>query len=168
MYTTHPIVESCVRANTERPRRSKPISYKKLLPYTIKTLRFLIACAQRREFTTYKDLSREIGAGSPRNANWGFGAVVWILQALENEEKFSNVKFPNITTIVRKSGKDEAGLGVYKWENLTDKPAKEQDRWLKAETDKVFEFPRWGEVLPYLEIEADECAPQRTAAKLIR
>lgn len=155
MPETDHILELCVRQSVDA-RRSKKIGYEKLLPYTIKTLQYLIACAQAGGLTTYKEVSAEIGAGSPQNANWAFGTIFRILEALERNPKFSGCRIPNITAIVKKSGMEASGIGVYRQPNLEHKPKEDQDRWLANERKESFTFKRWDEVLSYLRIEPME------------
>jgi len=97
-------------------------------------------------------VSDATGAGSPQNANWGFGPIVLVLDSLAEISKFSG-GIPNITTIVRNTGKPTIGLGVFKHAQLEDGSKSDKDAWLKSERKQVFRFKRWDEVLSFLEIQ---------------
>jgi hypothetical protein len=149
MENIHTIVEKSVR-DSVAASRSKPISYEKLLPYTINTLRFLVACAQKEKLPTYQEVTNEIRAGSAQNANRGFGSIIRILNTLTLEAKFSGLLIPDITTIVRNTGKQTSGSGIFKRVELENKKPKEKQEWLQSERIRVFDFKKWDLVLLFL------------------
>jgi hypothetical protein len=149
MENVHTIVEKSVR-NSVAASRLKPISYEKLLPYTINTLRFLVACAQKERLPTYQEVTNEIRAGSAQNANRGFSSIIRILNALTLETKFSGLLIPDITTIVRNTGKQTSGPGIFKRAELENKKPQEKQAWLLSERIRVFDFKKWDLVLSFL------------------
>src|SRR5258707_10171923 len=151
MENIHTIVEKSVR-DSVAASRSKPISYEKLLPYTINTLRFLVACTQKEKLPTYQEVTNEIRAGSAQNANRGFGSIIRILNTLTLEAKFSGLLIPDITTIVRNTGKQTSGSGIFKRVELASKKPWEKQAWLQSERIRVFNFKKWDIVISYIDL----------------
>ena len=143
------IVHDAVQANVRKQTR-KRTGYEKLLPYTIRTLLFLVKCAEDGKTTDYSSVSTAIGINNTRSANVGFGPIREILHSLsEHPESCPGIfaEVPDITSIVTHAGSRTCGEGFFQ----EDAPLDE-----RVEQRRVFEFERWQELLKYLEIEQPE------------
>ena len=149
----HSLVIEATRTSSANEKK-KPISFEKLLPYVTKTLDFLVdRILVRGELPTYKEVSSAIGAGSPQNANRAFGAIHRILEGLSLESKFSgDQEPPDITTIVRNTGKSSSGTGVYHHPNMDQESKNVKEAWLHKERRRVWSYPHWPEILAFLEL----------------
>lgn len=150
----NPIVEIAVRESAEKSRQGpKPISYEKLMPYVLKTLPFLVQCAQsKEELPTYSDVSTAIGAGNAKNANRGFGAIMTILRMLEERSDRFDAGIPDITTIVRRKGKSQGGIGVFDRPELMDASEAQKREWVDRQQVLSRRFREWDQVLAILGI----------------
>jgi hypothetical protein len=148
----HPLVAKGVhQAILNSKSVKKRIGFDKLLPYVPKTFRFLAKCAINDCPTTYEELSEEINAGLPRNANGAFGSIAVIRGLLQDEPKFKGIVIPDLTSIVKNKGRETSGEGAFSdTPEMLDKPKGDQINELNRRRKEVFDFPLWSEILAYL------------------
>ena len=138
------IIQEAVRKNASKPKKRK-IGYEKLYPYTIKTIEFLVQCANERKPTDYASVSKQIGINNIRWANVAFGAIAEVLMAISPE--FPDV--PDLTAIVTHSHRPTSGEGALQGK-FPSASASELKELLRIEREKVFSYPAWNDVLELL------------------
>lgn len=144
----HPLVEKAILLSANHRVGFEPLSR-----YVPRTLRYLVKCAESGKNTDYTRVSKAIGAGLPRNANWAFASIYRVLQLLQDQPKFMGVRFPDISSIVTKKGEETGGIGAFIPDpEILNKPKPDQIAWLESRRKEVFRFRRWSEVLAFLNI----------------
>ncbi|MBP7687962.1 MAG: hypothetical protein KA765_08645 [Thermoflexales bacterium] len=122
-----------------------------------KALPLLVRQALANQPIFYSDLADELEMPNPRNLNYVLGSIGQTLQEISVEWK-DEIPPINCLVINKNTGLPGEGIGWF----ITDKssfaklPRKQQRAVIDMELHKIYAYPRWRDVLKYLDLEYKE------------
>jgi hypothetical protein len=122
-----------------------------------KALPLLVRQALANQPIFYSDLANELEMPNPRNLNYVLGSIGQTLQEISAEWK-DEIPPINCLVINKNTGLPGEGISWF----VTDKnsfgklPRKQQRVIIDTELHKIYSYPRWREVLKYLDLEYKE------------
>ena len=119
-----------------------------------RALPLLVRQAESGRPVFYSDLAEELGMPNPRNLNYPLGSIGTTLANLSKEWK---QKIPPLQCLVVNKNTGLPGEGIAwflnDWGNFKALPKRQKKKIVAAEHRRIYDYPRWAEVLRFLSLQ---------------